>query len=513
MNRHHRGGRLTALAASAGAAVALAVLASAGTAAATVACRAPGFASGANLESIAQQQVWLTSAGWGAHSNCATAPTSSTITYTKTSSGAGLEEFGNTVGHFLPAKDPTAHTAELEEKGTKDAAGNVLDWYTGTEDAPTPRELGEAALAAGTLHNQKAEITIPVLQAPLAVLLSLPAGCKIVSGSSVDINNTTLQQLWEGTNTPSGENPGGIQAQGTYAIATWGAFLTQLGYSKITSGTPESGQFLDEGGASGCGAALKSQVPDYLSGPAFGIKNYFAQINPETWAGYASDDETWPTSDVLESDPESPPHESTTLYNESNGNVVKNTAANPDSVGFADAADAASASNGGFTSAATSTTFGTGSGGASPSHQILWAEIQNNGTSTEGATYEDPLLPASSIANCETTKILPGEEGFPYSYTDSWYGLLASDPNIAADASATDYPLCELAYDLVFHHYSNKHLFGATETAHEVANTVHDLFEYITTQGQVEIQSHDFTRYPTGFQSHVNNAVTPGIGY
>src|ERR1700679_1931121 len=166
MNRHHRGGRLATLAASAGAAAVLAVLASAGTAAATVACRAPGFASGANLESIAQQQVWLTSAGWGAHSNCATAPTSSTITYTKTSSGAGLEEFGNTVGHFLPAKDPAATTAEHEEKGTKDTEGNVLDWYTGTEDAPTPRELGEAALAAGTLHNQKAEITIPVLQPP-----------------------------------------------------------------------------------------------------------------------------------------------------------------------------------------------------------------------------------------------------------------------------------------------------------------------------------------------------------
>ena len=510
MNRHHKGRRLATLAACAGATVALAVLGSAGTAAATVACRAPGYASGANLESIAQQQVWLTSAGWGAHSNCSTAPTSSTITYSKTSSGAGLEEFGNTVGHFLPEKDPTAFNSAT---GTKDTEGQVLDWYTGTEDAPTPRELGEAALAAGTLHNQKAEITIPVLQAPLSVLLSLPAGCKIVSGSAVDINNTTLPQLWEGTNAPSGEDPGGIQAQSGYANDTWGAFLTQLGYTEITSGTPTSGQFLDEGGATGCGAALKSQVPDYLSGPAYGIKNYFAQIDADAWNEYASDDETWPTSDVVESNPESPPNQATTLFNESNGNIVKNTAANPGSVAFADTADSASASNGSFTNAATSTTFGTGSGGASPAHQILWAEIQNNGTSTEGATYEDPLLPASSIANCETTKILPAEEGFPYSYTDSWYGLLASDPNISADAAPTDYSICELAYDLVFHHYSNKHLFGATETAHEVANSVHDLFEYIIGQGQVDIQSHDFTRYPTGFQSHVNLAVTPGIGY
>ena len=511
MNRHHTRRRLATLAACVGTTAALAALGSAGTALASVTCRAPGYASGSSFQKTALLSVYLTSAGWGAHSNCATAPTSSTITYTPTSSGAGLEEFGNSVGHFLPEKDPTAFGSAT---GTKDTGGQVLDWFVGTDDAPTPRELGEAALAAGTLHSQKAEITIPIAQGPVAVMLSLPAGCKLAAGSAVDLNNATLPQLWEGTAAASGEDPGGIQPQGGYAINTWGAFFAQLGYSKITSGTPTSGQFLDEGGPTGCGQEITPQVRSTSSGTSFAFKSYLSQVNSAVWTGFTGDAPTWPHSGVVESDRKTAGTETEVLFNETGGNLVKNTAANPGSVGYAATSDAASAGNGGFTNAAAPSTFSTGAEGThSTSHQILWAEVQNNGTETEGETYEDPLLPASSIGNCETTKVLPAEEGFPYSYTDSWYGLLASDPNISAEASPSDYPICALTYDLVFHHYSNKHLFGATETAHEVANTVHDLFEYIIGQGQVEIQAHDFTRYPTGFQSHVNLAVTPGIGY
>jgi ABC-type phosphate transport system substrate-binding protein len=373
--------------------------------------------------------------------------------------------------------------------------------------------LGEAALAAGTLHNQKAEITIPIAQEPAVVMLSLPAGCKLQAGSAVDLNNTTLPQLWEATTAPSGEDPGGVQPQNGYAINTWGAFFSQLGYSKITSGTPEAGQFLDEGGSTGCGQEIKPQVRQTSSGTSFVFKSYLSQINPAVWNGFAADAPSWPNGSVVTTNLKTG-SETEHLLNDTGGHLAQNTAANPGSVGYTNTADAANVSNGGFSNAATASTYSTGAAEThSPSHQILWAEVQNNGLSTEGATYEDPLLPASSIGNCETTKILPAEEGFPYSYTDSWYGLLASDPNISADAGATDYPLCGLTYDLVFHHYSNKHLFGNTETAHEVANTVRDLFEYITGQGQIDIQSHDYTRYPTGFQSHINNAVNPGIGF
>ena len=267
MNRHHKRRRLASLAACVGTTAALAVLGTAGSASALVTCGAPGFASGSSFQSTAQHSVFLTSTGWGLHSSCTEAPTASTLTYTATSSGKGLEEFGNSVGHFLPEKDTVAFTSGA---AIKDKNGDVLDFFVGTDDAPTPRELGEAALAAGTLHNQKAEITIPIAQAPVSVLLSLPAGCQLLAGSKVNVNNATIPQLFEVKASPSGEDPGGIQAQNTYAANTWGALLSQLHYEKITSGSPTSTQFLDEGG---CTQELTPQVRQTSSGTSFAFKS------------------------------------------------------------------------------------------------------------------------------------------------------------------------------------------------------------------------------------------------
>jgi ABC-type phosphate transport system substrate-binding protein len=481
MSRHHGYRRLAALAACVGSTAAVAALSSAAPALA-VTCATPGFASGSSLQNTAQTSVWLTN--WDAVSKCSVAPK---ITYTKTSSGEGLNEFGNNTGVLAPKEDPTAFSSG---SSIKDVEGEVLDDYVGTDDAPTSEQLGEAWAAAGA--KALAEITIPVAQAPVAVILSLPAKCKLASGSEVDIDNATLGQLWEGTNPANSPDPGGIAAQGGYSAATWGAFLTQLGYTKITSGTPTAGQFLDEGGATGCGQSIKAQVRSTESGTSFAFKNYLKQVNRTPWATYANDFVSWPTTEVLQEDGG--------VKNKSGGNLASNTALTPGSVGYANTADAAG--NGAFTNKATETTFG-----SSAEHQILWAQIQNNGTSVSGASYEDPLLPATSIANCETSKLIPSDQGFPYSYTDSWFGVVATDPNIANDAEPTDYPICALTFDLVWHHYSNTKLYGKTTLAEEVANTTHDLFEYITGQGQIDIQSNDYTRFPTPMAAHVAVAV------
>jgi hypothetical protein len=182
----------------------------------------------------------------------------------------------------------------------------------------------------------------------------------------------------------------------------------------------------------------------------------------------------------------------------------------PGSVGFADVAYPKQGFHGGFTEKATSSTFGTGHEGHSTAHQILWAEIQNNGTQLEAPapTYTDPIQTATTIANCDTSTILPSEEGFPFTTTGSWHGVLASDPKVSEHASAADYPICQLTYDLVWNHYSASKLYGTTEAAHEVANTVRDLFEYIILgRGQNDIPSHEYTRIVSGFVSHVNNMV------
>lgn len=442
--------------------------------------------------------VFLTAGGWGAHTSCSSLPS---VTYTKTASGPGLDEFGNNTGVLDASQDPTAFASST---GTKDVGGQVLDWFAATDDPPSQGQLSEAETASGDAHNNLEEITIPVAQSPIAVLLSLPANCKIQTGSSVDLTNVSVGQLWEGTNPASGSDPGGIQAQGGYAIGTWGALFTQLGYTKITSGTPGPGDFLEEGGVSGCGQAITPQVRQTASGTSYAFKNYLFQTNRGLWAQFDNDYQGWPSSAVTEEDSLTPPNVGHQL-NDTGSHLAGNTAANPGSVGYANPADAGA--NGGFTAAAASSTFHTGTEGASAPHQILWAEVQNNGLNPTGATFADPLLPASSVANCQTSKLIPSDKGYPYSYTDSWAGVAATDPNIATDAGSTDYPICGLTYDLVWKHYGVANLFKGNPAEPQIAATVKDLMTYIEGPGQTDIQSHDYAGIPTGFAAHIALAI------
>jgi hypothetical protein len=187
MRLHQGRTRVAALTALLGATAALGF---AGPASASVTCQTPGYSSGGALQSIAQFEVWLTSSGWDTHSSCSTAPTSSSMTYNHTSSGQALEEFGNNTGELNAHEDKLAFESAT---GTKDAAGQVLDWYVGTDDPPTTAQLENAQTAAGA--SALTEMTIPVAQAPVAVLLSLPTGCKVQTGSQVDLNNASRTRL------------------------------------------------------------------------------------------------------------------------------------------------------------------------------------------------------------------------------------------------------------------------------------------------------------------------------
>jgi hypothetical protein len=297
---------------------------------------------------------------------------------------------------------------------------------------------------------------------------------------------------------------GATVAQGGYGAGTWGALFIQLKYTKLASGTPTAGQFLDEGGASGCKHAILAQVNSNELGTAYAFKAYLNQINSSVWSTYTNDTTNWPSSAVVESDPLSKgPGEQ---RNDSDGHLSENTAANPGSVGYAAVSAAMRSGHGGFTGKAAASTFGTG-GGSSTSHQILWAQIQNNGVTAEGATYEDPLVGGTKVANCVTSKLIPSDQEFPLSATGSWHGILATDPDIASDAASADYSLCVLTYDLIWRHYGASKLYGNTESAQDIANTVKDALAYITGQGQIDIQGEGYTRFPTGMASHVAVAV------
>jgi hypothetical protein len=355
----------------------------------------------------------------------------------------------------------------------------------------------------------------------------------------LDLNNTTIGQLWEGTNAPKGGNPGGIQSETGYAADTWGAFLEQLGYAEVAneSELPPSGSvvhFLNKGPVEeelvrevagkfetkkvtgeGCEQQIVPQARSAESGTSYAFKTYLSQVNPEVWTEYASDFTNWPSSKVRLEDPftsgKSGEHES-----EGGGNLAENTAANPGSVGYANTADAAK--NGPFTDAATDNQFGTGEveeGGIKKKakslvHQILWTQIQNDGVEPEPEPtgYIDPLLGGvSHAANCQTSKLTPYDSSFPYSYKDSWAGITTTDPNIKGDTGASVYPICALTYDLVWHHLGNQNLYKEKSYVSEVVNTTKNLMEYIIGEGQEAIQGNYYSRFPSAMQAHVHEGV------
>jgi ABC-type phosphate transport system substrate-binding protein len=468
MNRHRQVRRMIATAACAGVTVAGGLIGSpAAMASGSLTCNNV-HANGSSLQNVAQNTVWIP--GFPSFiGECSSAPT---ITYTKTSSGAGLEEFGNG-GNGLVTKEDTG------------APAGVLDGYVGSDDPPSAGALGNAETAA--VEATLVEITIPVAQAPVAVILSLPAGCT-TSAARVNIQNQYLDALWSGKVPAGGSDPNNGGA--AYAANTWGAFFALIGQTGVTdSGT---------GGGTGCEQEISLQVRSSASGTSYAFKSYLSQIDSTEWSPYATDYDFWPATTDNEG-------------NASGGNLATDTAKRPGSVGYANTADAAGIAETPFSGKPVLVTDG-----GSASHQILWAQIQNNGTSLTSPGYGSPKAASGNIGNCATTKDTPSEAGAPYSVTDSWAGVLASDPNATHDLGGNFYPICALTYDLAWKHYEAPGLAaynnpGQGTTAAGIEATVKSYLTYVTSsaagEGQAAINSNYYTPLPTPLLPKAQNAA------
>jgi hypothetical protein len=557
MNRHYTMSRLTALAASVGATCAIAALGGAGVASAAVKCISKeGFASGSSLQTKAQELSWLKlyevgkepEDSWQKHTNCEGGPPK--ILYTGTSSGQGLGEFGNSDGILNAAQDP-----KNIEKGTIETKGKLkLDLYVGTDDPPNLGNLNEASAASGDKNHNFEEITIPVAQAPVASLISLPATCIIPGKSELKLSGKLLSEMWRG---PAGTNaegekvqtekekeesfdPGAIRETKApapiYAKATWGALLVADGYEAASTGvgsevekaeTAEAeagtaaekfekgaaqitvGHFWDK--SEGCKTAFTLKVRSTFSGTSYAFKNYLSLMTADLyknktghfdtediWTSYVSDGPSWISE--VSTNGKSKEKENN---NEKGSQLAEATESAPGSVGYANTADAAllAAPKTPFTKEATVT-----EAEKSAPHQILYALMQTNvGKTTEekeAAKYSDPVKSSEAgkeTGSCQTAELVGTDRNTPYSVKDSWYGITSSDPNIAEDAPGTPgaYPICALTYDLAWHHNNVPNLWEG-ETAKEVARTVKDVMSYITSKaGQEAVNSHYYNGIPS----------------
>jgi hypothetical protein len=564
MNRHYTMSRLMALAASVGATCAIAALGGAGVASAAVKCIGlkEGFASGSSLQTKAQELSWLKlekglADSWGfepeagkfPNSNCEGGPPK--ITYTGTSSGAGLGEFGNTDGILNAEQDPTNIA-----KGTIETKGKLkLDMYVGTDDPPNLGNLNEASTASGDKNHNFEEITIPVAQAPVASLVSLPATCVIPGKGELKLSARLLSEMWRGTAGTNAEgevepkqepkekeenyDPGAIRAtkapSPVYAKATWGALLVADGYEAASTGVGSEveaaekaeaeagtaaekfekaaaqitvGHFWDKGG---CTSGITLKVRSSFSGTSYAFKNYLSLATADLfitkakhfdtediWTSYISDGPSW-ISEVSTNGKSKGKEQP----NVKGSQLAEATESQPGSAGYANTADAAllAAPKTPYTKEAT-----VSEAEGSAAHQILYALMQTNvGKTTEekeAAKYSDPVKSSEAgkeTGSCQTAELVGTDRNTPYSVKDSWYGIGSSDPNIAEDASGTPgaYPICALTYDLAWHHYNVPNLWEG-ETAKEVARTVKDLMSYITTKaGQEAVNSHYYDGIPS----------------
>jgi hypothetical protein len=458
--------RSAVLAAVVGAGAALA--APAGALAAT---GSPVYASGSSFQANAHS-VWTGAGKWSARTSLSAQPA---FQYNGTSSGSGLSVFGNDDGTLKPAVDTRAPSG-------------VLDGFVGSDDAPTPGQLNNARIAGGA-----SELTVPVAQAPVAVLLSLPVNVTVTG--RVNLQNALLEQAVAGR----------LPAAGIYRANSWGALLTlnNTPFTElVTPGTDAN-------------VLISVEVRLGGSGTSFAFKNYLNQIatdptNPRTpddsgvWANFLTGDQAWPASTPL-----------VPSANNGGGALVKATAGTPGTIGYANLADAVTVGNGGFTNTATATTFG-----SSASHQILYAQLQNNGSATgpsatfaEGSGDTANLLTARG--NCTTVSgRVAGWGNAPSDIRGSWTRVLASDTNIAADAGAGFYPACAVTYDIAWDNYNTTQLAGgytnaaAGVTPSGVFSSVKDYLGYVASgAGQADIEAGGYNRLPAEIASKAQAAV------
>ena len=432
------------------------------------------FGSGSSLQSIAQVKIWTTT--WfktpADHSTLSNNPIA---TYTSTSSSHGLDEFGNNKGVLDLTQDPTANDAATNGYGTP-----VLNAYVGSDDPPTGplttagTNLANASLAAtGSALTKVDELTIPVAQAPVALLMSLPKGVTAGSGSQLMLTNKLLQHIYDAN----------VPASSHYAPGTWGALLEDSGWTRVM-GTPGRDQFIDAGGATGGAQGITLQVRSSASGTTYTLKGFMRLSgDPNYPASFVNDNDQWPVRSV-------------STGNTGGSQEVANTTANPGSIGYANLADAATASPAYAKSVTTTAVGGT--------HQVAYATLQDNYGGLGAPVYADPQSDTPGQPNVYTgTNInINGDNasfvghwtvpliGATVDPTGSWGATQASDPDVydhsLLNAQKTGYyPIVAVTYDLAWSGYDvsasnlDSKYGGGPADAAAAGNTAMSLITYI----------------------------------
>jgi ABC-type phosphate transport system substrate-binding protein len=402
------------------AAISVLALIAPGTASAAGCTGANIEANGASLQAAAQQNVWEPAF----NAKCSG---TEQVKFTSTSSNKGLESWW---------------VLHLVEKYKGFGASNA---FVGTDQPPNTTQSSEI-LDKGPGATV---LSIPVLQAALALPIHLPEGCTATGGKKGKVKRLVLSDAT-------------LQGIFAHTITTWGSVAGIAGTSACKA-SPIIRVVRKEG--SGSTSLLEKFLYEI---------NKSAVDGSESWNELAEQVENikWPdeTEDLVTA--------------EKGSGIAATVVSTAGSIGFANLNEVRA--NPAFTPA----------GGGGESSAIFWPELQS-----KGSKYEDPSTDAeadaAANANCAGEDYISlnksGKQGkFPPASTeDLWNEVTA---NVVEKKS---YPLCGFTYDLSLTKFSDFSEEAHPTSAAEV-ETVKNYLTFVLGQGQTLLNDHDFLSLPAG---------------
>ena len=398
------------------ASVAAMALSGIGASAASAACVGTVVeGSGSSLQKIAQLEAWIPNS-----------PEKECVKYESTGSGTartkwGAEKTGNKPGTVGEAPNTSGNT------------------FIATDEALEEKQIKNLDEAAGAT---KQALTIPVVQAAIAMIVDPPVGCTVNN----PISNANLEKVWDGT------------------ITEW---------SKI---------------GTGCGTAtIKRVVRQDVSGTTYAFKTYLSKVNGaalcfETWAKLAETAKNLEWPEKGKGTCTSP--EVLRPAAKGGSEEVNKVAETEGTIGYANLADARA---------------GIGK------KQFKWLKVENKESSAWPGTSTVEAEPSKekSESNCSTsaasfpTKAELETKTKSPAADDNWSSIQSS-----LNPKSTQYPICTLTYDVALVNYGEAGAkYGAK--AKEEAEKTKTYLKYVTetTGGQKKVtEKFDYAKLPVAVQ-------------
>jgi ABC-type phosphate transport system substrate-binding protein len=419
-----------------------------------------------------------------------------------------------TVEYLQALEEDQGSGACLKAFGAEKVTAAKFDRYSycGTDEAPNAlqrEEIEKYAPGAETQINKKGQLegsleTIPVLQAAVAVIVHLPAGCvasaefketetKTAKLGRLVLNDATLEKIYRGE------------------IKTW-AEIEGVGGDKLVA---------EKGKTCNASDAITRVVRKDKSGTTHIFKEFLASANrlsptgeenavaEEKWIDAKGAERTWKEVASGAENIEWPLAAAVVTPEKTGGPaVVAKVAETESSIGYANLADAYV--NGSFDKKSL---------GGGEKENKFWAEVQRK---TEGpfVLYADPAAKkdteTAGNANCGKTVYVDGSTGEPFPPVSTRTLWNAAE----GELNSSTYGLCGLTYDLALRQYGkyfDEHEEKGAQPTEAQATTVESylLFETNTKTGgggKLITESHEYEKMPSALLKEVETGIKE-IGY